>query len=409
MHSTQPLSLPGQQRIGPARSLLRGVFAVLVAWLAAPEPAAPLFPPLGVHAENVSVLMTGAALAPQTGPLGTAATLLAGTEPQFRVWDLWGPLSSRPGRIQLGAATLTLDGFASTASLPQGLLQVAILQAGNDRAEGDGCWTLIDTDTVRPFPRAFRDGRIEDGKGLSIGTLETEAFAEMLVQSHYTSARAFAAAARRDLTYAQVFAEPATYRGQVMHIQGRLGRLSRLDPPPLAQAQGVSDLYEAWIFHDAYGLNPFCALFTELPPALRDCLGEKQLPQRDIEVAFDGYFYKKFRYKAADSKANTARDAPVFMGRTLQVLRLPAAAPEPDEWGNHVIGVFVGAVAVVIVAGITLTWWFRHSDSRVHRRLRAARETSVVLPDPLPPDSTAIAGDERHRNGRSEEFLGPMG
>jgi hypothetical protein len=221
------------------------------------EPAPP--PALGVQAENLAVLTTGAALAPQGGPWCAATALLAGTHRDFRVWDLWGPLSSRHGRTQVGAQTLFLNGFTPAPGLPLALAQVGTLQCGNDREENDGCWNLLDTDVLRPFPPAFRDGRIVDGKGLFVGTLETEAYSDVLVQAHYTSTDAFRAGARRDLTYAQVFAEPRLYRGEVMHIEGRLARLARLDPPAAAQAGGVGDLYEAWIFHDAYGLNPFCA------------------------------------------------------------------------------------------------------------------------------------------------------
>jgi hypothetical protein len=333
------------------------------------------------------------------GPLRATTVLVAGTHRDFRAWDFFGPLSTRPGRMRLGAQTLFLNGFTALPGLPSALAELGTLQAGNDRDEADGCWTLVDTDVVRPFPEAFRDGRVVDGKGLFVGTLESEAFADLLVQAHFTSAAAFHADARHDLTYAQVFAEPARYRGVVMHVRGRLARLSRLDPPLAAKAQGVSDQFEAWVFYDLQGLNPFCCIFTELPASLRRFVGQERLADREVEVAFDGYFYKKFRYKAADSKPSTARDAPVFVGRALVLLTPPAPPAEPDDWGTHMMLVFVGVVAFVVAAGVALTWWFRRSDERVRRRLRDAREPGVVLPEPGVGAAEEEVGDGFRRRG----------
>ena len=40
-----------------------------------------------------------------------------------------------------------------------------------------------------------------------------------------------------------------------------------------------------------------------------------------VEVAFDGYFYKRFRYKAGDSyRPGQYRDAPVLIGHRLTLL-----------------------------------------------------------------------------------------
>jgi hypothetical protein len=359
--------------------------AALAAGPPADEPPPPPFNPLGVHAENLAVLTAGAGFTPGAGPLCVAGDLVAGTHRDYHVWDFFGPLSTRHGRTQLGAQTLFLGGFAPSAGLPVALTQLGVLQAGNDHEDADGCWALLDTDVLRPFPAAFRDGRIEDGKAIYVGTLDGLAFADLLVQSHFTSADAFRRAARRDLTYAQIFAEPDHYRGEVVHVQGRLGRLARLDPPLEAQARGVADQYEAWIFYDPAGFNPFCAIFTELPLPLRGYLGEQRLGGKNIEVAFDGYFFKKFRYKAGDSKENTARDAPVFVGRALRLVRPAFETPPGDDWDSHLMLAFIGLVALVVVVAIGLTWYFRHSDERVRQRLRAAREAGLTLPESGPP------------------------
>jgi hypothetical protein len=319
---------------------------------------------------------------PGSGPECATAGIVAGTLPEIAVWDLRGPLSSRYGRQALGAQTLFLSGFTSRRDLPSALTEVAILQAGDDgRPDSVRCWSLLDTEQVRPFPEAFKEvGLIRDGHDIAIGQPEVVAYADILSMAYYTSAAAFRKSARTDLTYAQIFSEPRKYRGEVVNIAGRLKRLSRLEPPPEAQAQGVSDLYEAWIFNDVYGLNPFCALFTYLAPGMSDLVGEGKIKSQ-VEVSFDGYFYKKFRYKAADSREKTARDAPVFIGHTLVLRSRPAEAAGPaDDWGNQIIGVFIGVVTLGVVAVVGLTWWFRRSDARVRRRLQASRNVDFIPP-----------------------------
>jgi hypothetical protein len=370
----------------------------------------PLFPNLGLPvAEHLAAGCIGAGAAPQAGPWCATIALLEGAHPRVQRWDFFGPLSIRSGRAQVGAAALFLHGFAPAPGLPLGLGQAALLQVGHSEDEVDRCWTLIDTDVCRPLPKWLLE-RIEDGKPIFSGTLETEAFNEVLIQAHYTSAKAFTEAARRQLTFAQIFAEPKKFRGIPIHIKGDLGRLARHDPPPEAVARGVTDLYEAEIFYDAQGLNPFVALFTELPPRLRPFLGEKRLGEKKIEVSFDGYFFKKFREKAGDSKANTARDYPVFIGHSLVIATLPPPAVN-DEWSSHLMVAFVGFVLFVVVGIILLTWWFRRSDERARRRLAAVREAGLVLPgvEPLQPAPTPETGNpaEGRFGGRLGEFSGP--
>jgi hypothetical protein len=403
------------------RGILSGVLAL--AALLSPTTASaqdrPLFPDLGlVQREHLAGACVMAGASPQAGPWCLTTALLEGAHPQVQKWDFFGPLSIRAGRSQIGAATLFLHGFTPAHNLPAGIGQVSLLHAGHSEDEIDNCWTLIDTDVFRPLPKMFPGGElndiVNDGTPISVGLPETEVYSLILAQAHYTSAKAFAGAARRDLTFAQIFAEPKKYRGLPIHIKGELGRLARHDPPQEALAQGVTDLYEAEIFYDAQGLNPFVVLFTDLPPQLRRFLGEKRLAEEHIQASFDGYFFKKFRAKSGDSKANTARDYPVFIGHSLVVASLPPA-PVHDDWSTSLMVAFVGFVLFVVVGIIGLTWWFRRADDRARRRLAAIRDTGLVLPPPEADPEAAIqtapaepANPPAGRfGGRLSEFSGP--
>jgi hypothetical protein len=384
-----------------------GVLAALAvpAALAAPpqkdgdEPVnPPLFVPTEIKPIHLAALVFTAPSTPHVGPWSAAADLYAGAHPDAQVWSLRGAFSSRPGRIQAGASSLFLAGFGPNA----GLTELAMLQAGDAR----DCWTLINTDELRPFPQFFlKQGLIRDRKDISNGDLEIGAYCQILALAHFTSAKAFAKAARHDVTYAHLFNEPEHYRGQVVHVTGRLVRLRRFDPPDEARGAGVGDLYEGWIMTDRYGENPACVVFTDLPAGLK--IGDDR--RRSIEgVRFDGYFYKRYRYKAYDSKKhNEFRDAPLLIGHTLSGPFGPAAVAEeaPDDWGKNLMWAFLSVVGGALVGVIGLTCWFRYHDRRVRRRLSASRDTDFV--PPAPPEEFFGASGEAQANGNGEAVERP--
>ncbi|MGH7172466.1 MAG: hypothetical protein ACRELF_13445 [Gemmataceae bacterium] len=360
------------------------VLAVLVTLLLSfPGSAAPpdkvqvqVIPPIEIKPIQLAALTLTAPCTPRIGPWSALSVVYAGANPDEPVWGLRGEFSTKAGRINFGAKMAFLSGFGPPATTP--LTELTMLLACEQR----DCWELINTDEVRPFPKYFL-ADIRDRRGIFNGDLEYEGYWQVLVQSHYTSAKAFARAARRDLTYVHLFNEPERYRGQVVHVAGRLmrhkGRLFLAFPAPMeARAAGVGTLYEAWIKTDAFGENPVCVAFTDLP----DGLNADDARQYDGEVGFDGYFYKRYRYKATDSrKANEFRDAPLLVGHSL-VGRFGggAAVEESENWGQNLIWMFLGVVGVALVGVIVLTAWFRIHDRRVRYRLSASRNQEFVPP-----------------------------
>jgi hypothetical protein len=195
---------------------------------------------------------------------------------------------------------------------------------------------------------------------------EVRAYIYLLVQAHATSAEAFARSARRDVTYAHLFEEPGKYRGQVVHVQGRLKRLRRFDAPAFAAHQGVPVIYEGWIFDDLYHRHPFCVVVTDLPPGIS--VGERT----DYPVSVDGYFFKRYRYKAGEGW----RDAPLLIGRTF--LTQPASVAGGNEWSatNDLAPAILGLLAASVLLVLGLGWWYRRSDRRLRSRLAVARGVS---------------------------------
>jgi hypothetical protein len=201
---------------------------------------------------------------------------------------------------------------------------------------------------------------------------EAQAYNYVLVQADAAPVAALAKSARKDLTFAHLFEEPGKYRGQVVHIEGRLGRLRRFDSPRLAAKQGVPALYEGWIFGDAYFSNPYCVIATSVPKSIP--LGETL----NHRVSFDGYFFKRYRYRAGDGW----RDAPLLIGHALLDRE---SMSHPDDSGGSfaklLLPVLIGVLGTTVVLVVTLHWWFRRADRRVRMHLDTTRTASFIEPD----------------------------
>jgi hypothetical protein len=129
-------------------------------------------------------------------------------------------------------------------------------------------------------------------------------------------------------------------------------------------------------------------LLTELPEGI--------IPgsQNDLPVAFDGYFFKIYRYKSRDrSKDNPEREAPLFIGRTLNLLKGPPHQEKQEtaqvlSLSSPLLGLFLGFIVCSFLLALGLTLWFRRNDNRVRARLRSAKR------DFMAPDSGLDADPE---------------
>jgi hypothetical protein len=127
----------------------------------------------------------------------------------------------------------------------------------------------------------------------------------------------------------------------------------------------VANVYEGWVFDATQGTNPWCVIFTDLPPGLK--------PGENINrpVTMDGYFFKKYRYSAVKDD----RFTPLVIGRTLR-LESGAGSPaaSPGAFSAHflvLLGLMIaGAVVLIGALVFGLSWWFRRAD-RQHRSLLA--------------------------------------
>ncbi|MBY0522149.1 MAG: hypothetical protein K2R98_02050 [Gemmataceae bacterium] len=136
---------------------------------------------------------------------------------------------------------------------------------------------------------------------------EYRAYCYLVLHASEVPVDALAKVARKNVTYAQLYEDPGKYRGEPIHIAGRLRRLVKMDAPKGLANDGIKTLYEGWIFPEDDGTNPYAVIFTELPNGVET--GEKTF----YRVTCDAYFFKRYRYKSVN---NDTRDAPLLIGRT---------------------------------------------------------------------------------------------
>lgn len=278
---------------------------------------------------------------------------------------------SNTKEVLQGAATLAGAG----AQGGHGSAMVLGLLMLGDR---EHLWKLEQTDKVldlRPGPLAH----VKDSNRVMVddNAFEVEAYCEALLKSSLVSLGAFANSAHRDVTFAHLFNEPWRYRGQVIHFEGKVHRITRFDPPGMVQPKGISDLYECWLFDTHYGMNPVCLVCTELPE------GVAPGNQLNLVASFDAYFFKKYRYKAADSGPGQAREAPLFIGRSFVLTKPAVAAPTEDVYASGwkaVLLIFLGVVLATALLGFGLHWWLRRGDRRVRARIKEVRAREYADP-----------------------------
>jgi hypothetical protein len=222
-------------------------------------------------------------------------------------------------------------------------------------------------------------------RSFKVNYWEAQGYWQLVARGQRFPAEAFAQKARTDVRFVHLWEDPVKYRAAIVRVQGILRRVRRFDVPEFSRKEGVQNLYEGWLTEDRDGRNPWCIVFTELPPGLE--LGEKLYR----EVSFDGYFFKLYGYprQLADGKTEW-HAAPLLIGHA-PVLRPEAPADTTWSMTESLLPAFLGFVGGVIVLTAVLGWWFRRNDQRVRLRLEAARQTGVVVPEAVapPPDGNS--------------------
>ncbi|HZU39317.1 MAG TPA: hypothetical protein VFA18_25550 [Gemmataceae bacterium] len=226
----------------------------------------------------------------------------------------------------------------------------------------------VPADVVRVPTVNLKDRGIEDRapvRSKSENGMEFNAYYDAVVTAHGATAAGFAKGARRDVSYVNVFEQPERYRGDILHIEGRLYRVRKLEAASFVHDLGIDTIYEGWVYTDADGNRyPWCIVFTDLPSGLQ--IGESM----NVQVAFDGFFFKRYRYQARSGKT---RDCPLLIGHS-PVVTQPLTATR-SNWPTLVIVGLAGLLGTTIALIVALTWWYGRSDRHLRARLAVTGST----------------------------------
>ena len=222
----------------------------------------------------------------------------------------------------------------------------------------DGPPTKVDTD------RSLEFETVKDKTALSFR--DSAAYAKLLKQTEEETAAALGSKARQDIFYAQLWGEPAKYRGVPVHILGTTRRVLRYE----SSLSRTGWLYEAWVFSTDSQSNPIVCVFEDAPEGLP--IGSN-LSER---VVFNGYFLKLMRYEAGD----VARAAPLLVGRIGWTPTAGANQREsrPGLW-------LAAAVGVMFLISLS-RWIWQLKRSLAPRRKTSMfrdRPTEVIAPEEL--------------------------
>jgi hypothetical protein len=214
---------------------------------------------------------------------------------------------------------------------------------------------------------------------------EYYAYNLFVTHAHKIAPELLAKNARKELTFRLLYGdERSKYRGEIVHVQGRLKRLIWIGSNPDLMKAGIKDVYEAWIFEAAYFSNPTCVVLTELPPGLET--GEDI---RNVWVACDGYFFKRLMYDTPEINEKTKRPvkrlAPFVIGHTASLYQpeISEAEKQSDLWSYFVPVLIICAFGMVGLA-FFLHRWFVSGDRKAHAALQNAKPTEFVAPTEPP-------------------------
>jgi hypothetical protein len=311
------------------------------------------------------------------------------------------PYLGLEGRTALGAAAAL--GIAPGGSL--GPVASALVMQAGEQSVG---WIITDPRHVPPLDPRNLDF-VRDNQPLPIGAEDDErkapehmAYDEAVIYAHKTPVQAFLTSARPEVSYANLFAEPQRYRGQVVKIEGRLRRVFHLDPRDSERREGIKHVYELWLYRERYGdPNPAVLICTSLPPGIK----VTEEVKGEVPVTFVGYFFKKLRYKSPDTKKpNEFRTAPFLIGHVV----IAESKPKQVEsgWANRLIVIFFGIIAGTFAIVFLMTWIFRRADTRLQTQLTTPQPEFDNAPQPQPAETPPLGNGLEAPVSRSTPVTG---
>jgi len=221
-------------------------------------------------------------------------------------------------------------------------------------------------------------------KGPADDPEEYSAYNELVLHAHKFAAEDLQSAARRDVSYGDLFAKTRRdYRFELIQFTGRLKRLRKIEANEYLKENGVKELYEAWVIPNNDN-NPMCLVLTEKPEGIEPNLEYNP----SYPVTATGYFFKLFEYQSKEpSEKNKGgfltRRAPLLMGKTL-VVRPIEDNDGGGPWREAFLPALLTFLGLFTVFALGVTWYFRRGDRRSIKILESKKATPFEVGSEIP-------------------------
>jgi len=187
-----------------------------------------------------------------------------------------------------------------------------------------------------------------------------------------TGTAGLARAAAPQVSFAELFGQPRSYRGRLIRFKGTLHRIEELRAPE--NNYGIDTYWQAWLEHARGPAAPIVLQFLELPAGMP--VGMKVHEAVDVT----GYFFKRYAYNAAD----TIRVAPLVMALEPKWMPISPQGDRPFSLPVWPLVTMGAAVAAMLVAGR----WLAQSAGR--RRVESPIDMATSLGgfEPVTPEES---------------------
>ena len=170
----------------------------------------------------------------------------------------------------------------------------------------------------------------------------------------------------REVTFAQLFAQPRSFRGRRVRVAGTIRRLQEVAAP--TNALGIATYWQAWLEPAGGPAAPIVVYFLDLPPGIPAGM------RVEIPAVVDGVFFKRWAYQASDA----IRLAPLLMATEPQLPpRITSGRGQTPivGWALVSIGGLLATTWLVLRCAATSQAPQRHLPQRLDADFRAVTTT----------------------------------
>ncbi|MBT6157480.1 MAG: hypothetical protein HOL01_12125 [Planctomycetaceae bacterium] len=182
---------------------------------------------------------------------------------------------------------------------------------------------------------------VEDNT-MSIRPVEADAYYAVLAKARDLPAETLEKHADADISFAVLMNQSPQFRGKPITIRGEIRRL--LPFTAGKNKHEIKDLWEAWLFTEDSGLDPYRIVCTEIPPGIPRAEGLKKA----VPVRVTGFFFKIEGYEGRGG----LHTAPLLLARTLRWL-----PPPPVRQNDNGLGPWIVGLVCLTAVGLAFTFW----------------------------------------------------